>query len=99
MATHFRSSNLLHTIGEDFHYSNARLWYMNFDKLIKQINSNSSYGVTLKYATPAEYISAINKENNVYPTKTDDFYPYADGSHQYWTGYFTSRVSIKSLVK
>lgn len=35
----------------------------------------------------------------MYPTKTDDFYPYADHSHAYWTGYFTSRVSLKSLAK
>lgn len=61
MATHFRSTNLFHTIGEDFHYSNARMWFMNFDKLINHINKNSSYGVTFKYATPSEYISAINR--------------------------------------
>ena len=99
MATHFRSNNLMHTIGEDFHYSNARLWYLNFDKLFKYINSRPEFGVKLKYATPGEYIEAINAEKNSYPTKTDDFFPYADRPSGYWTGYFTSRVSIKSLVK
>lgn len=61
MASHYRSANLFHTLGDDFHFSNARMWYLNFDKLIKKINSNSSYGVTLKYGTPSDYISAINK--------------------------------------
>lgn len=27
--------------------------------------------------------------------KTDDFFPYADGPHQFWTGYFTSRPALK----
>lgn len=27
--------------------------------------------------------------------KHDDFFPYADGPHQFWTGYFTSRPSFK----
>ena len=31
--------------------------------------------------------------------KTDDFWPYADNAHAYWTGYFVSRVAIKGIVK
>ncbi len=27
--------------------------------------------------------------------KTDDFFPYADSAHAYWTGYFTSRSTLK----
>lgn len=27
--------------------------------------------------------------------KHDDFFPYADGPHQFWTGYFTSRPALK----
>jgi lysosomal alpha-mannosidase len=38
MALHFRSNNLLHTLGQDFTFSNARLWYKNIDKLINYIN-------------------------------------------------------------
>jgi hypothetical protein len=35
----------------------------------------------------------------VYPVKTDDFFPYADNAHSFWTGYFTSRVALKGFVK
>jgi len=38
-ANHFRTSNLMHTMGEDFTYTNSRMWYKNMDKLIKYINS------------------------------------------------------------
>lgn len=29
----------MHTMGEDFQYANARMWYKNMDKLINFINS------------------------------------------------------------
>jgi len=34
-----------------------------------------------------------------YPVKNDDFFPYADGAHAFWTGYFVSRVALKGFVK
>lgn len=62
MALHFRSSNLMHTLGEDFNFINGNMWFKNVDKLMKYINDRSSqYGVSIKYSTPAEYINAINK--------------------------------------
>lgn len=30
-----------------------------------------------------------------WPTKSDDFFPYASDPHAYWTGYFTSRPTFK----
>ena len=39
MANHFRTTNLIHTLGEDFQYTNSRMWYKNVDKLIAYINS------------------------------------------------------------
>jgi hypothetical protein len=51
------------------------------------------------YSTPGAYIKAIREENLSYPTKSDDFFPYADHENAYWTGYFTSRVAIKGFVR
>ena len=31
----------------------------------------------------------------VYPVKSDDWMPYASGAHSYWTGYYSSRPSLK----
>ena len=99
MSVHFRSSNLMHTMGEDFQYANARMWYKNMDKLIKFINNRPEYGMKIIYSTPSQYIKAIQAEGNKYPTKTDDFFPYADRQNAYWTGYFVSRVSVKGFVR
>ena len=60
MALHFWSNNLMHSLGLDFQYSNARMWFKNFDKLINYINSRPEYGVKLIYSTPSEYLKAIN---------------------------------------
>ena len=98
-AQHFRTTNLLHTLGEDFHYANARMWYKNFDKLLKYINSRPEFGVKIQYSTPSLYINAIQGEGQTYPGKTDDFFPYADHQNAYWTGYFTSRVAVKGFVR
>lgn len=89
----------MHTLGEDFQYTNAHMFYKNIDKLVKYINNRPEFGATILYSTPADYIAAIQKEKATYPVKTDDFFPYADGEHAFWTGYFTSRVALKGFVK
>lgn len=33
------------------------------------------------------------------PHAGDDFFPYADGEHAYWTGYFTSRATKKGYIR
>jgi len=50
---------------------------------------------TLIYSTPTQYLGAIFPLGIQYPTKTDDFFPYADNLNSYWTGYFSSRVNLK----
>ena len=34
-----------------------------------------------------------------WPLKEDDFFPYADGPHKFWTGYFTSRPALKRYIR
>lgn len=34
-----------------------------------------------------------------WPLKTDDFFPYADYYHAYWTGYFSSRPTQKRAIR
>jgi hypothetical protein len=37
-------------------------------------------------ARPPRYVRAKHAYNATWPTKQDDFFPYADFPHAYWTG-------------
>ncbi|XP_076327158.1 LOW QUALITY PROTEIN: lysosomal alpha-mannosidase-like [Tachypleus tridentatus] len=97
----YATNHIVMTMGEDFNYQNANLWYKNLDKIIKYVNEKQINGskVNVFYSTPSCYLYALNQANKTWPTKSDDFFPYASDPHAYWTGYFTSRPSIKGFVK
>lgn len=60
-ALHYRTKNLMHTFGGDFHYSSAQMWFKNVNKLIKYINARPNYGLNIIYSTPGNYIETIHK--------------------------------------
>jgi hypothetical protein len=49
----------------------------------------------LLYSTPDQFVDAVHANNLSYTVKTDDFFPYADQPHAFWTGYLTSRPALK----
>ena len=98
----YKTNSLIMTMGSDFQYSNAHLWFKNLDKLIhyvnlKQVTNNSK--INIFYSTPACYLYALNQENQTWTVKYDDFFPYAHRPHSFWTGYFTSRAALKYYVR
>ncbi|KAH8287905.1 hypothetical protein KR018_006962 [Drosophila ironensis] len=101
MATRYRTNNLILTMGEDFHYQNADMWYKNLDKLIKYANERQANGsnINLLYSTPSCYLKSLHDAGITWPTKSDDFFPYASDPHAYWTGYFTSRPTLKRFER
>jgi len=96
-ATHFKTNNVILTMGSDFMYENANLWYKNLDKLIKYVNEDGR--VHVFYSTPSIYLKALYDAGQVWGVKTDDFFPYAHCAHCYWTGFYTSRPTLKGYVR
>ena len=72
-------------IGPVLQYANANAQYKNIDKLIHFAN-NADGRLNLFYSTPARYVAAKHSYQQPWPLKTDDFFPYADFPHCYWTG-------------
>jgi len=93
-----RGEHVMFTMGSDFQYQAAENWFVNLDKIIHYANLDGR--VSAFYSTPAAYVAAKAKEKSVsWPLKTDDFFPYADGPHMFWTGYPTSRPALKRFVR
>ncbi|KAL8557447.1 hypothetical protein ACS0TY_004754 [Phlomoides rotata] len=92
-----RTNHIMWTMGTDFKYQYAHTWFRQMDKLIHYVNIDGR--VNALYSTPSIYTDAKYKSDSIWPLKTDDFFPYADDVHVYWTGYFTSRPAIKRYVR
>lgn len=100
MEPSYKSGELFQTLGEDFAFQDGHMDFKNYDTLFKYLGANSQkYNVNVTYSTPGRFIKALYPQNIKFEEKTDDFFPYADGPNAYWTGYFTSRVSIKGAVR
>ncbi|KAK2502693.1 hypothetical protein MC885_007056 [Smutsia gigantea] len=109
---HYRTNHTVMTMGSDFQYENANMWFKNLDKLIQLVNAEvrtpmgsqvhtspqqqaNGSRINVLYSTPACYLWELYKANLTWPVKEDDFFPYADGPHKFWTGYFSSRPALK----
>ncbi|EAS04708.3 glycoside hydrolase family 38 amine-terminal domain protein (macronuclear) [Tetrahymena thermophila SB210] len=100
MQRSYRTNHLMHTMGQDFAFSKSEIWFNSIDNLIDYINSRKDqFGMEILYSTPSKYLEEINKQQNIWPVNNNDFFPYADNSNAYWTGYFTSRPALKGLTK
>ena len=89
--------NIMWNMGSDFMHEASEEWMANLDKLIDGVNAEGS--IKALYSTPSVYLKAKNAEPVQWTVKTDDFFPYADGSDSYWTGYFTSRPALKRYIR
>ena len=90
---------IYHLVGDDFAFNESNIAFKNLDLLIEKINDNETYNINLFYSTPSRYIDKIKELKDLYSKKTDDFMPYADNKHSFWTGYFSSRPATKVHIK
>uniref|UniRef100_A0A0B7AW15 Alpha-mannosidase n=1 Tax=Arion vulgaris TaxID=1028688 RepID=A0A0B7AW15_9EUPU len=97
----YSTNHLIATMGSDFNYVQAHMFFKEMDKLIEYVNARQAVGsnINLLYSTPSCYLKQLNNDNRTWTTKEDDFFPYADNPHAFWTGYFTSRAALKHYVR
>ncbi len=100
-ATYSQGENVMYMMGCDYAYENAFEWYNNVDRLISAVNADGR--VFAKYSDAVTYTQEKHQENLTWSIKTDDFIPCAQDwteesglrGHMYWSGYFTSRPTLK----
>jgi alpha-mannosidase len=73
-------------------------------QIINAVNKDGR--IEVAYSNPAKYVAAKRAEIaagtlklTVVSGDNADFFPYADGAHQFWTGYFTSRPALKRYIR
>ncbi|XP_020290943.1 lysosomal alpha-mannosidase [Pseudomyrmex gracilis] len=91
----YKTNHIILTMGEDFHYQQSEMVFGNLDKLIRYTNQRNGSTYNVIYSTPLCYLKALNDQKLQWPTKSDDFFPYASDPHAFWTGYFSSRPTVK----
>ncbi|RLN97751.1 hypothetical protein BBJ28_00026300, partial [Nothophytophthora sp. Chile5] len=84
-------------MGCDFQYDNSRHWFKNMDKLIHYVNQDAR--VNVLYSNLSYYTDLKKAEGLMWSVMTDDFMPYASGKHEYWSGFFTSRPTLKRFAR
>lgn len=64
-ASVYKSNHIIMTMGSDFQYENANLWYKNLDKLIYYVNAQQTNGsrVNVLYSTPSCYLQELHRAN------------------------------------
>ena len=73
---------------------------MPFAALTFHLQNTSLHGVNAFYSTPTEYARAKLSYPVTWPSVNgSDGFPYADGPHSYWAGFFTSRPALKGYVR
>ncbi|KAJ0411263.1 hypothetical protein ATCC90586_004179 [Pythium insidiosum] len=95
--SHTKGHHIFVPMGDDFSYQNAHRWFKNLDKLIHYVNQDGR--VNVLYSNLSYYTDLKRSENLTWALKTDDFFPYGSQDHEYWSGYFTSRPSLKRFVR
>ncbi|NWJ11147.1 MA2B2 mannosidase, partial [Crypturellus undulatus] len=100
-ATWFQTSDVLWPWGCDKQFFNASVQYSNMDLLLDYINEHSDqFGVTVQYATVGDYFQAVYNRNLAWEIRdSQDFLPYSTEPFQAWTGFYTSRSTLKGIAR
>ncbi|CAH2101690.1 unnamed protein product [Euphydryas editha] len=103
-AKYYDHDNIMVTMGGDFTYQSAANWFINIDKLINHVTTHPANmsDINIFYSTPSCYLKSVylygRRDKALYTEKADHL-PYGSDVNTYWTGFYTSRPSLKYLSK
>ncbi|OQR94399.1 lysosomal alpha-mannosidase [Thraustotheca clavata] len=93
-----KGNHIFWPMGLDMTYQNGIKWYKNLDKLIHYVNQEGRLNVF--YSTLGDYTDLKLADKSIqWTVKTDDFFPYADNMNAYWSGFFSSRPTLKRFAR
>ena len=96
----YKHNNLILYYGDDFTFNEVDINYKNIEMIMSYVNQNMAGKMKMIYSTPSQYFDYVKKSNVKFEVyKNNDFFPYSDKDHSFWTGYFSSRPNLKGLIK
>ncbi|XP_034364940.1 epididymis-specific alpha-mannosidase isoform X1 [Arvicanthis niloticus] len=100
-AAWFQTPHVLWPWGCDKQFFNASVQFDNMDPLLEYINNHSAqFGISVQYATLNDYFQALHVSNMTWGIHDHhDFLPYSSEPRQAWTGFYTSRSTLKGLAR
>ena len=95
----YKTKHLMVLWGDDFKFKRAGIQFRNMDLLMQAVRADTGLNIDLRYSTPREYFEAVYRDALTRDVKfmlySKDFFPYADNADSYWTGYYTTRPTLK----
>ena len=77
----YRHDQLLTMFGCDFAHTNAYQSMLQMENIMKVINSNSTYNVTIQWSSLADYVQSVNALNLTWKLEQPDFFNYISAAH------------------
>ncbi|EGC28973.1 hypothetical protein DICPUDRAFT_99980 [Dictyostelium purpureum] len=99
------TKTVLYISGDDFRYFNAPKEFRYSRGWMDYIRERKEeYGIKeIRYGTVSDYFKQLKSEilnEKLQLTEIDkDFFPYATDYDEYWTGYFTTRPTMKKQIR
>ncbi|ETK87322.1 hypothetical protein L915_08226 [Phytophthora nicotianae] len=94
---HSKGNHVFIPMGCDFQFDNSLRWFKNMDKIIHYVNQDGR--VNVLYSNLSYYTDLKREEGLSWSVKTDDFFPYGSAQDDYWSGFFTSRPTLKRFAR
>eukprot|EP00924_Labyrinthula_sp_SR-Ha-C_P002288 augustus_masked-scaffold_19-processed-gene-6.9-mRNA-1 protein AED:0.53 eAED:0.57 QI:0/-1/0/1/-1/1/1/0/1010 len=100
---YLQGKHMLWSVGNDFAFTNAEVWYRNLDKIV-HYSKEYTDGFNFIYSSPGKFIryrtEELNKRKN-FPSKDSklDMFPLSNDDTSFWTGYFSSRQGLKKVIR
>ena len=81
------TNQVLIPFGDDFKFKNSEHYFENLDKLLEAVKEYHPE-VNMFYSNPMCYLYAVHQTNRTFEVREKDYLPL-------WTGFYTSRPSLK----
>ena len=99
VARYYQTNHILMFVGTKENFEDSDEVFYQLDNLIMTFDRDNTNNITLTYSTLSTYDETLQAYNLDWPTNYFDFVPSTDNNIRYFTGLYSSRPEVKSLIR